>query len=119
MARKDMTALVQSPADGHTLLNLTFTALSGFTGMQWQNTGREMVWIINGATGCNYTVNVGTTILGQAVTPFGPTALPTNNTAARSLGPFSAQYVQPDGNVYIDFDTPTTVTVAVVKMPGV
>ena len=119
MARKDMTALVQLPADAHTLFNPTYTALSGFTGMQWQNTGREMVWIINGASACNYTINIGAKVVGQTVTPFGPTALPTNNTAGRSLGPFSVAYNQADGNVYIDFDTPTTVTVAVVQMPGV
>jgi len=107
MARKDMTALVQLPADAHTLLNPTYTALSGFTGMQWQNTGREMVWIINGASACNYTINIGAKIVGQTVTPFGPTALPTNNTAGRSLGPFSAVHLtHPDLTTVIADPTP-------------
>lgn len=118
MARKDMTSLVQVHTP-HALLNPVFTAMTGFTGFQWQNTGREVVWIINGATASNYTINIGTTILGQAVTPFGPTALPTNNTQGQALGPFSVAYNQPDGNVYIDLSSVATVTVAVIQMPGV
>jgi hypothetical protein len=115
-----MTSLIQVNTP-HALLVPTFTALTGSTGISWSNTGAEVVWIINGATASNYTINIGATVLGQAVAAFGPTACPVSNTAAQALGPFSAQYNQADGknSVYIDFSSVATVTVAIVRMPGV
>lgn len=118
MTRQNLDPLVQSPANAHTLFNPTFNACTG-TGVVFTNTGHEMLWIINGVTASNYTINIGTTILGQAVTPFGPTALPTSNTSAQALGPFPVQYNQPDGTIQIDLSSVATVTAALVRMPGV
>src|SRR5438045_179568 len=100
MTRQNLESLVQAPANPHALFTPTFNACTG-TGVVFTNTGREMLWIVNGATASNYTINIGTTVLGQAVTPFGPTALPTSNTVPQSLGPFPVQYNQPDGTLQI------------------
>lgn len=123
MARKDFTGSVQAangPGAPGTLFNPTFTALTGFTGLQFPNTGREIVEIVNGATASNYTVNVGATLGGHAAAGDGPTALPTNNTAPVRLGPFPSYYNQPGTNlVQIDFSSVATVTAAVTQTPGV
>lgn len=123
MTRKDFTGLVQ-PANGPgapgTAFNPTFTALTGFTGLQFPNTGREVVEIINGATASNYTVNIGSTVGGHAVAADGPTACPVSNTAPVRLGPFPSYYNQPGTNlVQIDFSSVATVTAAVTQTPGV
>lgn len=121
MARKDFTGLVQQfTGQLGTLLVPTFTALTGFTGIQYPNTGRELVAIINGATASTYTINIGATVAGQAVTPIGPTACPVSNTAPQFLGPFPASFDQPGGNlVTIDFSSVVSVTIAILQLPGV
>jgi hypothetical protein len=98
----------------------TYQAMTGFTGFQWSNTGREIVAIINGATASNYTINIGTTIEGQAVTAIGPTPLPVSNTDPIFFGPFNRDFQQNDGanSIYIDLSSVATVTVAVFQMPG-
>lgn len=121
MSLKDFTSLVQ-PFSGQagTAVNPTYTALNTFTGMKFPNTGHEVVVIINGATGSNYTIDIGATVAGQPVTPIGPTACPTSNAAPVFLGPFPSSFNQPGTNfVEIDFSTPTSVTVAVLQHPGV
>lgn len=121
MTVKDFTALVQ-PFSGQagTAVAPTYTALNTFTGMKFPNTGHEVVAIINGATGSNYTIDIGATVAGQPVTPIGPTACPTSNAAPVFLGPFPSSFNQPGTNfVEIDFTTPTTVTAAVLQHPGV
>ena len=123
MTYKDFTGSVQAangPGAPGTLFNPTFTALTGFTGLQFPNTGKEMVEIINGATASSYTVNVGATVGGHAVAADGPTPLPTNNTAPVRLGPFPTYYNQPGTTlVKIDFTSVATVTAAVTQTPGV
>jgi len=99
----------------------TYQAMTGFTGFQWSNTGQEIVAIINGATASNYTINIGSTVLGQAVAAFGPTALPTSNTDPIFFGPFPSAFNQTDGlnSVFIDLSSVATVTVAIFRMVGV
>jgi hypothetical protein len=101
-----------------TLLNPTYSSLSGVTGIQWQNTGKEVLAIINGSTASTATINLAVTVEGQAVTPFSVT-LPTSNTTPQLLGPFDRNYTQADGNIYIDLSSITGVTVAVLQLPGV
>lgn len=98
----------------------TYQAMTGFTGFQWSNTGREVVAIVNGATASNYTINIGTTIEGQAVTAI-TGALPTSNTDPIFFGPFPRDFQQNDGlnSIYIDLSSVATVTVAIFQMPGV
>lgn len=121
MSRKDFTGLVQPEnGAGGVLFNPTYAALTGFTGIQFPNTGKEVVEIINGATASTYTVNVGGSVPGHTTVPDGPTACPVSNTAPQRLGPFPSYYNQPGTNlVQIDFSVVTTVTVAVTQRPGV
>ena len=99
----------------------TYQAMTGFTGFQWSNTGQEIVAIINGATASNYTINIGSTVLGQAVAAFGPTALPTSNTDPIFFGPFPSAFNQTDGlnSVFFDLSSVVTFTVAIFRMVGV
>lgn len=116
MARLALTA---QPFTKSALLAPTFVAVTGFTGVQWQNTGREVLAVINGATASNYTVNIGTTFAGHAVAGDGPTALPVSNTVPQFLGNWDRYYNQPDGNIWIDLSSVATVTVALLQLPGV
>lgn len=103
-------------------LTPVYTALTGFTGIQFSNTGRETVWIVNGATASNYTINYGPGPNAAVITAIGPTACPVSNVNAVCLaGPFPSYFNQNDGNnsVYIDFSTVTTVTIAIIQMVGV
>lgn len=119
MSRTNLTSVIQ-PFTRATILNPTYTALTGFTGFQWSNTGREVIAIINGATASTYTINIGTLVEGQ--TPAAITgSLPTSNTAPQFFGPFNRDFNQSDGlsSIYFDVGTVTTVTVAILQMPGV
>lgn len=108
------------PFNRQTGLRGTYQAMTGFTGFQWSNTGREVVAIINGATASNYTISIGTTIEGQAVAAIGPTALPTSNTDPIFFGPFNRDFQQNDGlnSIFIDLSSVVSVTVAIFQMPG-
>lgn len=119
MARMNMTSLIQAFAR-QTGLRPTYTALGSSTGLQFSNTGRELIAIINGATASTYTINLGTGPEGQTVTPFTGN-LPTSNTDPIFFGPFDRNFNQNDGlsSVYFDVGTPTTVTVAVLQFQGV
>jgi hypothetical protein len=100
------------------LLNPTYSALTGSTGISFPWSPQAVVGIINGATASTATINLGVTVEGQSVTPFS-VALPTSNTAPQFLGPFSSRHAQADGNVYIDLSSVATVTAAVLQLPGV
>lgn len=121
MSRKDFTSLIQpNTGAAGVLLNPTYTALTGFTGISFPNTGHETVEIINGATASNYTINIGATTYGNATVPIGPTACPLSNTAPQRLGPFPSAFNQPGTNlITVDFSSVVTVTVAVIQNPGV
>lgn len=114
MARQTLTP---QPFTKTALLNPTYQSLTGFTGVQWQNTGREVLAVINGATASTATLNIGSTIEGQAVTPF-TVVLPTNNTVPQFLAPLDHYFTQPDGNIYVDLSSVATVTVALLQLPG-
>lgn len=115
MARQTLTI---QPLTGATLLNPTYGAASG-TGCQWQNTGREVLAVINGSTASTATINFGVTVQGQAVTPE-TVPLPTSNTTPQFLGPFPPKYFNnPDGNIYIDLSSVTGLALAVLQFPGV
>src|ERR1700681_2569471 len=122
MARLNMTSLIQPLPKVAGALTPVYTALTGSTGIQFSNSGRESVWIINGATASNYTINYGPGPGAAVITPIGPTACPVSNTSGICLaGPFASSFNQTDGlsSVYIDFSTVTTVTIAILQMPGV
>lgn len=120
MARLNMNSLIQPFTKTASLFNPTFTALTGSTGLYWSNTGRETLWIINGATASNYTINYGPVYGSAVVTPI-TAAAPVANTAAQCLGPFPTSFNQNDGlnSIFIDFSSVVSVTVAVVQFVGV
>lgn len=120
MARLNMTSLIQQFPKTGTILNPTYTAVAANTGIQWSSTGKEVLAIINGATASTYTINYAPVYGGAVVTPI-TASCPTSNTAPQFLGPFGAAFTENDGlySVYIDFSVGTTVTVAVLQLPGV
>lgn len=121
MARLNMNTLIQVMPKVGGALTPVYTALTGSTGIQFSNSGRESVWIINGATASNYTINYGPGPNGAVVTPI-TAACPVSNTSGILLaGPFASYFNQNDGqnSVYIDFSSVATVTIAVIQMPGV
>lgn len=97
----------------------SYQAMTGFTGVQWANTGREILLVNVGTTATTLTFNIGTTVLGESVTA--PTAAPTTS-AITPYGPFPSSFNQPSSGtnqIYIDFSSVTNVTVALLQMPGV
>lgn len=122
MARLNMNSLIQQFPKTGGALTPVYTALTTWTGLQFSNTGKESVWIINGATASNYTINYGPGPNSAVVTPIGPTACPVSNTSGICLaGPFASYFNQNDGqnSVYIDFTSVATVTIAILQMGGV
>lgn len=118
MAR--LTVTPQPFTKAGSLLVPTYATVGANTGIQWSSTGREVLAIINGATASTYTINYAPVYGGAVVTPITGNC-PTSNTTPQFLGPFNAFFTQNDGNndIYIDFSVGTTVTVAVLQMPGV
>lgn len=84
-------------------------------GLAFLNTGREIVHYKK-AAGSDAIVSTQTpqTVDGLAV----PSRTMTVTAAEeRFLGPFPASYNQSDGKVYMDFDTVTGLTLAVIRLP--
>lgn len=117
MARTALTPTVCST--GGVNLTTLLAALGSASGVQWSNTGRELLYVSVGTTPTVVTENIGATVLGQAVTA------PTVNLAASTvylLGPYPSAYNQPStgsNQVYLDFSVSTNVSVALVQMQGV
>jgi len=117
MARTALTPTVLSTAGFN--ITTALAALGSATGVQWSNTGREVLIVQVGGTPTVVTENIGTTVLGQAVTA------PTVNLAATTyyvLGPYPSQFNQPSSGtnqVFLDFSSSTAVSVALVQMQGV
>lgn len=84
-------------------------------GLAFQNTGRELVHVKK-AAGSDVVVS---TLTPQVVDGLAVPSRTCTVTAAeeRFLGPWPASYNQSDGKVYMDFDTVTGVTLAVIRMP--
>lgn len=122
MSRLNMTSLIQQQPKTAGALTPVYTALTGYTGIQWSNTGKETVWIINGSTASNYTINYGPGPGGSVVTPIGPIACPVSNASGILLaGPFASYFDQNDGSnsVFIDFSSVVSVTIAILQNVGV
>lgn len=96
-----------------------FTALTGYTGVSWNSTGREILVVSVGATATTITGNVGSSILGQAVTPF--TWTPATS-AVTYYGLFPSSFNEPSSGtnaIWIDFSSVTNVTVQLLQIQGV
>lgn len=122
MARLNLSNpnLVQKFTGPTGLLTVTFTALTGFTGVQWSSTGRDVLAIVNGATASNYTLSYAPVYGTAVVTPI-TAACPVSNVVPQFLGPFPSAFTQNDNlsSIFVDFSSVVTVTVAVITLPGV
>lgn len=120
MARLSMTATKQTLPTS-TPLNLTTLLAAGTlgsnTGVSFQNTGREVLWIQSGASATTANVQIGTTVEGQPVTAITETLIASD---IQAIGPFPVDFNQAGGLVYVDFATPADVTgVALIQNAGV
>lgn len=117
MARTALTPTVLGT--GATNLTTALAALGSATGVQWSNTGKEVLYVSVGATPTTVTENIGVTVLGQGVTA--PTVALSANTVY-AIGPFPSAFNQPSSGtnqIFLDFSSSTAVSVALVQLPGV
>lgn len=119
-----MTRLALTPTvlSGLTALNLTDLIAAGTlgsnTGVSYSNSGQQFLAVAVASGGSTCTLNIGTTIEGQAVASLSITL-----TASKTqlLPPFHADVNQTGANagqVWVDFGTPANVTVALVQFQG-
>lgn len=97
----------------------SYQAMTGFTGVQWSNTGREVLFVSLGATATTETENIGVSVLGQAVTALSQTP---GTSTITLYGPFPSVFNQPSSGtnqIYIDFSSVASLTVALIQIPGV
>lgn len=115
MARLALTPQVHS----YNGVAVTYQAMTGYTGVSWSNTGREVLWVNLGSTATTETENIGVSVLGQAVTAL--TQTPTVS-AITPYGPYPSVFNQPSSGtnqVWIDFSSVVGLTVALLQIPGV
>ena len=87
------------------------------TTLQFANSGREIL-LVSGTGAQTVTVNIGMTILGQAVSNF-PAVTLTQTGHVYAFGPFDVPVDQAGTtNVLVTLSTVTAVTVALVQMAG-
>ena len=86
--------------------------------LQWANSGAEFLAVAPTAGAETVTLDIGVTILGQAVANF--TAVTLTNAHTYLFGPFSAQVDTPGTNTaQITLSTTTAITVALVRFTQV
>jgi NADH/NAD ratio-sensing transcriptional regulator Rex len=104
----------------NTALNLTSlsgTAMTGFLGVTFNNSGREKLLVNVGATATTATVVIGSTVLGQAVTNF---SVVLTTSAINQIGPFhTIDDATGTTTVTITFNQVASVTVGLVQDAGV
>ena len=115
-------ALVPTAVSGLTAISLTDLIAAGTlganTGVSYANSGREFLAVAVAAGGSTCTVNIGTTIEGQAVT-----SLTITLTASKTMviPPFHSDVNQTGANAgqaWVDFGTAANVTVALLQVLG-
>lgn len=88
------------------------------TTLQFTNTGREVLLVAAATTALTVTVDIGVTILGQAVSNF--TAVTLTNAHTVAFGPFHKLLNQPGGTtVQVVLSATTSISVALVQFVGV
>lgn len=86
--------------------------------LQFTNTGREVLYVLPGASAETVTVNVGATVLGQPVGNFPPVTLTSGHMYA--FGPFHSAADQSGTSLMqVVLSTITSIQVALVKDTGV
>jgi hypothetical protein len=121
MALLSLTA-TQLPKTGASApLNLTSLlaagVLTGYTGVSFVNTGKEVLYanVTSGASTCS--IAIGTTVEGEPVTSLTPALV---SSAINVIGPFPGdEDVQPGNLIEVTFGTVSAVTVALLQNVGV
>lgn len=117
MARLALTPTPMVPDNTAQNLTTLVSSIGANTGVSFSNSGREILVFTIGATATTATVNIGSSVLGQAVTNFS-VVLPTNATSI--LGPFHSAVNQSGGStVFVDTSQQTSVSVGLTQFTGV
>lgn len=119
MARATLTVTTLGPDNvltDITTSSATTVTTGGGNGVQFPNTLGSFLVLISTGTTTTLTVNIGTTVLGQAVTSFSVVVPGTAGTY--QVGPFHSA-VNVAGNVAIDFTSATGITVGAFQLAGV
>ena len=100
-------------------LNITpLLAAPTQTTLQFANSGREMLFVVPSAGAETVQVDIGVTILGQAVTNF--PAVTMTSTDIYAFGPYHSQDDIPGTTtVQVTLSTTTAITVALIQTAGV
>ena len=97
----------------------SLTALTGYTGVSWNSTGRELLVVVVGSTATTITGNIGTTVGGQAVSSYSWTPTVSQTT---TYGLFPSYFNEPSSGtnaIWIDFSSVTNVSVQLLQIQGV
>ena len=122
MARATLTVATTTPDNGVLDLTTTATTTPGTgagNGVQFNNS-LDSFLVVNqtGSTSSTLTVNVGSTLLGQAVAGF--TASVPGVAGIYIVGPFHSSLNQPGtGLIAIDFSSATGITVGAAQLANV
>lgn len=118
MANLALSPTLLTPDSSFASITAAAVALTGFTGVTFSNPGSVILVWINGSTASNATTVVGATVLGQAVTNLGPTAIPVS--ASSIQGPFHSVLDAPGtSTVTITLSSVVGLSVALIQIPGV
>lgn len=102
---------------GFTAAAPTFAAVDAANGMQFQNSGKSLVYVKNGGGApINVTVPTPGNVDGLAL-PDKVVAVPNGGERCFSLRKI-ATYKQSDGYTYLDFSAGTSVTIAILEGGG-
>lgn len=111
------TAITPTPTQTVTPVSLTGALVAAAASMQFPNSGREILYISVGSTPATLTVDVGSQVLGQAVTNFSESL---SASTVYAVGPFPSALDQPGGayDVQVAFSAVTDISVAVLQVLG-
>lgn len=109
---------VQDVADGAGLNITALLATPTATTLQFANTGRERLIVVPGAGSETVTVDIGSLVLGQAVTNFASVTM--TSTDIYQFGPFHSVLDQSGTNlIQVVLSTITSIQVALLQSVGV
>lgn len=98
-------------------LNITpLLAAPTQTTLQFSNSGKEILFVSAAAVSETVTVDVGITVLGQAVSNF--TTVNLTNGDLYAFGPYDSAVDQAGGIAQVVLSTVTNITVALLQMVG-
>lgn len=102
--------------DGAGLNVTTALAAAADTSLEFTNSGREILAVSTTGTAVTVQVNIGSTVLGQDVTPFPAVTLTSGDIYL--FGPFDRAVDGANSTVTVTLSTDTAVSVALLQDPG-